>query len=226
MRILLVDDDPKFRKFTTMALEEAGYQYDIASNGEEGLEKLRTSPPGTFELILLDIQMPGKSGWDLLESIRASGDETPVVYVTSRDDLQDRVKGLRLGADDYVSKPVEYEELIARLEAVVRRRHSLPSINFGMLHIDLARRKVENEGRGIDLSPREFDLLLALVRAKGDVVSRTTLLREVWDMDFDPETNVVDVHIGRLRKKLDSGSGSMIETVRGEGYRVRAHTPS
>ena len=226
MKVLLVDDDLKFRKFTSIALEEAGYSYEVASNGEEGLEKLQAAAPGTYDLILLDIQMPGSDGWGLLEAIRTSGDETPVVYVTSRDELQDKVKGLRLGADDYVSKPVEYEELIARLEAVVRRRQSLPTVNDGEMCVDLARRKVETGGRPVDLSPREFDLLLALVRAKGEVVSRTTLLREVWDMDFDPETNVVDVHIGRLRKKLDGREGSWIETVRGQGYRMKTVSPS
>lgn len=220
MKVLLVDDDPQFRRFTTIALQEAGIEYSAATDGEEGLRLLGEAPPGSFDLVLLDVQMPGASGWELLERIRANGDETPVVYVTSHDELQDRVRGLRLGADDYISKPVEYEELIARLEAVVRRRQSMPSITYGELHVDLARRRIERGGRAIDLSPREFDLLLALVRSRGEVVTRTTLLREVWDMDFDPETNVVDVHIGRLRKKVDARGTALIETVRGQGYRI------
>ncbi len=222
MRILVVDDDPQFRRFTTLALEAAGYAYDVAADGEEGLARLRASDRGAFDAVLLDVEMPVASGWDLLASIRDAGDETPVLFLTGRADVQDRVAGLRLGADDYVLKPVEYEELIARIEAVVRRRASLPTVSWEDLHIDLATRTVRRAGSVVEFSPREFDLVLSLVQARGDVVSRETLLSEVWAMDFDPGTNLIDVHIGRVRKKLQRHGASLIETVRGRGYRMRS----
>lgn len=220
MRILVVDDDSKFRRFTTLALEAAGYEYEIAENGEQGLAALEDSPPERFDAVLLDVEMPVSSGWDLLTAVREKGNEVPVLFVTGRGDVEDRVSGLRMGADDYVTKPVEYEELIARIEAVVRRRRSLPSLVLGDLHIDLARRAVERSGQPVDLSPREYDLLLRLVQAEGEPVSRAELLRDVWSIEFDPGTNVVDVHIGRVRKKLNRLGRSLIETVRGRGYRV------
>jgi len=220
MRILVVDDDPKFRKFTTLALETAGIDYAVAEDGVHGLLALEDSSTGHFDAVLLDIEMPVASGWDLLYAIREKGSEIPVMFVTGRADVADRVKGLRMGADDYITKPVEYEELVARIEAVLRARQSMPVLHFGNLSMDLGTRKVIRGGAPVELSPREYDLLLRIVQADGQPVSRKTLLRDVWNMDFDPETNVVDVHVGRVRRKLNRTGPSMIETVRGEGYRA------
>jgi len=215
VRVLIVDDDADFRAFTTAAMESADIEYQAAEDAEAGLALMRE---GKFDLILLDVWMPGASGMSLLMQIREAGNETPVIFVSAAGEVDDRVKGLRMGADDYLVKPVAYDELIARMEAVLRRRQSLAPIQFGALSLDLARRKVERAGRAVNLSPREYDLLFALVSAKGEVISRQELMRDVWNMDFDPGTNVLDVHIGRLRKKLDRHGRPLIKTVRGKGY--------
>lgn len=220
VRILVVDDDAAFRRFTTIALEEAGIEFEAAEDGDEGLAILQRRATGYFDAVLLDVEMPVRTGWDLLFQVREAGNEVPVIFITGRTAVEDRVKGLKLGADDYISKPVEYEELLARVDAVLRRRQSLPTIDYGDLSMDLARRRVTRAGATLELSPREYDLLLALVRAHGEPLSRAQLLLEVWDMDFDPETNVVDVHIGRVRKKLNRLGPTLIETVRGRGYRA------
>lgn len=220
LRILVVDDDPTYLRVTEIGLETAGMECATATNGELGLGLLEREGPGAFDAVLLDVEMPECGGWELLLRVRERGDEVPILFVTGRDSLEERVRGLRLGADDYIVKPAEFDEVLARIEAVVRRRRALPTLQYGSLTLDLARRRVARAGNSVDLSPREYDLLLALVQAEGQVVSRTELLREVWDMDFDPETNVIDVHIGRVRKKLGRFGASCIETVRGEGYRV------
>lgn len=222
MRILIVDDDPAFREFTTLALTTAGFEHEVAENGKLGLERLRAVPAGHFDAVLLDVQMPEQSGWELLYEIREAGNEVPVLFITGLTEVADRVKGLRLGADDYILKPVEYEELIARIEAVVRRRLAQPKIEYGQLMIDPAWRHVHYHGKLVDLSAREYDLLFCLVQAGGKVVSRKELLDIVWNIRFDPETNVINVHITRLRKKLGRCGPPMIETVRGEGYRALA----
>jgi len=223
VKVLIVDDDAEFREFTTVAMTSAGISYDAAEDVEGALALMREK---TFDLILLDVRMPGASGMSLLMQIREAGNETPVIFVTGAGDVDDRVKGLTMGADDYIVKPVAYDELIARMEAVLRRRRSLAPIEFGDLALDLARRKVERAGQPINLSPREYDLLFALVSAKGEVISRKELMRDVWNMDFDPGTNVLDVHIGRLRKKLDRQGRPLIKTVRGQGYCIaRYDTP-
>jgi DNA-binding response OmpR family regulator len=220
IRALIVDDDPGFHSFVEIALEEAGMHCRVAESAEHALELLELVPAGTYDVILLDVEMPGASGWELLERLRSEGDEVPVIYVSARGTTADRVRGLRLGADDYLAKPVEFDELIARIEAVVRRRRSLSPIVFGDLTIDLARRRAERVGKRVELTPKEFDLLLTLVRADETVLSRQDLLREVWDMEFDPGTALLDVHLGRLRKKLDRFGRPLIETVKGEGYRA------
>lgn len=215
MRVLIVDDDAEFRAFTAVAMDSAGITYEAAEDVAGALAFMREEK---FDLILLDVRMPGTSGMSLLMQIREAGNETPVIFVTGVGDIDDRVKGLRLGADDYLVKPVAYDELIARMQAVLRRRQSLAPIEFGDLALDLARRKVERAGQPVNLSPREYDLLFALVSAKGEVISRKDLMRDVWNMNFDPGTNVLDVHIGRLRKKLDRVGRPLIKTVRGKGY--------
>lgn len=226
LRLLVVDDDARFRRITTIALEAAGIEYEEADDGEQGLAALERSPSGRFDAILLDVDMPRIDGWELLLQVREKGNEVPVLFITGRDTTEERVKGLKIGADDYIVKPVEFPELLARIEAVIRRRRSLPTIDYGDLRLDLARRRVERAGQPVELSPREYDLLLVLVEANGDPVSRVDLLRKVWDMDFDPETNVIDVHVGRVRKKLNRQGPSMIETVRGQGYRALRCDPA
>ena len=220
MRVLVIDDDEDYREYTVAALEGADISYVSASNADEGRQALEAHPTGHFDLILLDVDMPGPSGWDTLIALRESGNEIPVIFVSGCESVEERVRGLRLGADDYLVKPVAYEELLARMDVVLRRRRELTPVEYGDLRLDLARRKVERAGTRVDLSPREYDLLLALVQAKGEVKSRTEILEEVWDMQFDPGTNVLDVHIGRLRRKLDRHGRPAIETVRGKGYRI------
>ena len=220
MKVLIVDDDSDFLTFTTIAMEAAGISYETAASAEDCLALMTERTPGAFDLILLDVEMPGASGTDLLMKLREHGDQIPVIFVSGRGRTEDRVHGLRLGADDYIVKPVEYEELIARMEAVLRRRASLAPIKWGDLSFDLARRSVARAGKAMNSSPREYDLLLTLARAQGEVVTRKNLLRDVWDIEFDPGTNVLDVHIGRVRKKLQFAGTPLIETVRGEGYRL------
>jgi DNA-binding response OmpR family regulator len=216
---LIVDDDPKLRNYVCAGLEQSGIEGVPAPDGQSALAILEDDSRG-FDLILLDVMMPEVTGWDLLADLRERGRETPVIFVTARDSVEERVRGLRLGADDYVIKPFAFQELIARIEVVIRRRKELPPIEVGDLKLDLARRQARRGETSIDLSPREFDLLLALVRAEGRTLSRTELLRDVWGIEGEPATNLVDVHIGRLRRKLDAHGPSLIHTVRGEGYRL------
>ncbi|MBI5362937.1 MAG: response regulator transcription factor [Planctomycetes bacterium] len=220
MRCLLVDDDPKFRSYVSSGLEQSGIACQTAEDGAAALQVLDQAGEGAFDLILLDVMMPVKTGWELLHELREHGRETPVIFVTARDTVEERVKGLKLGADDYIIKPFAFEELVARIDAVIRRRQSMPPLEYADLQLDLGRRAVRRSGKVIELSPREFDVLRWLVMHHDRVVSRTELLHEVWGIDFDPETNIVDVHVARLRKKLDKHGRPLIQTVRGEGYMV------
>ena len=220
MKTLLVDDDQTFVLFMEAGLASAGVELTVASSGDEARKVLLSKAPGHFDVILLDIGLPGISGLDILTTIREAGNETPVIIVSGESRTGHKVKGLSLGADDYIVKPPEIEELVARMEAAVRRRELLEPLEYGEVQLDLAQRRVSRSGRRVDLSPREFDLLLALVRAKGNLVSRQTLLHDVWDMDFDPGTNVLDVHVGRLRRKIDAGGNPLIQNKRGKGYRI------
>jgi two-component system OmpR family response regulator len=220
MRVLVVDDDPDFRSFVLASLRRVGIDSEGASDGlmaKELLDRVGVEP---FDLILLDVKMPGQSGWDLLLELRELGRETPVIFLSGLDSVEERVKGLRLGADDYVPKEFDFDELVARIGAVIRRRRSLAPIEYADLKLDLAKRTAWRGGQQIVLSPREFDLLRTLVSRAGQVVSRSDLLREVWSLDIDPQTNVVDVHVARLRRKLDGHGVPLIQTVRGEGYRL------
>jgi DNA-binding response OmpR family regulator len=219
MRILVIDDDPKLRDYVRAGLTESGMQCETAADGEAALRLLQEDARG-FDLILLDVMLPARSGWDLLLQIRELGRETPVIFVTARDTVDERVRGLKLGADDYVIKPFAFSELLARIEVVLRRRKTLPPIEIRDVKLDLVSRAAYRNGHKIDLSPREFDLLLALVRSEGRTLTRADLLRDVWGFEREPETNLVDVHIGRLRRKLDRHGPSLIATVRGEGYRI------
>jgi DNA-binding response OmpR family regulator len=220
MNALVVDDDPKFRSYVSSGLEQSGIRTRTAADGREALELLCSYATEPLDVILLDVMMPAKSGWELLHDLRERGRETPVIFVTARDSVAERVKGLKLGADDYIIKPFAFEELLARIDAVLRRRRSLAPIEHRDLSLDLTRRAARRGGHPLELSPREFDVLRVFVENHERVVTRPQLLHEVWSIDCDPETNIVDVHVARLRKKLDRFGPPLIQTVRGEGYRL------
>lgn len=218
VNLLLVDDDPKFRGFMQKGLRESGMSIETAASGEEATRLLEERGPGSFDLLLLDVMLPRSTGWDVLERLRKRGDPTPVIFLTARSAVEERVKGLSLGADDYVIKPFEFSELLARIEAVRRRHANSSTLVIGGLRMDLEHRVVDCRGVRIEMSPREFELLLTLARAKGRVLSRGELLKQVWGMEFDPRTNVVNVLIARLRRRLDAWLPGLIRTVVGEGY--------
>jgi two-component system copper resistance phosphate regulon response regulator CusR len=220
LRVLIVDDDPELCRVLEIGLAESGLTSGTALDGDGALKQLAESPAGHYDLILLDLVMPGKDGWQLLEALREAGRDIPVIVVSAKDKAEDKVRCLRLGADDYVVKPFLIDEIVERIAAVVRRRRALSPIEIGDLRLDLAQRRVIRSGKPVALSPREFDLLMVLSRAKGEVISREDLLREVWDITFDPGTNLLDVHLGRLRKKIDRHGRPAIQNVRGEGYRL------
>jgi len=220
MRVLIVDDDPGLRGVIARGLEKAGMECTAAASADEA-ERVMAQGPG-YDVMLLDVVMPGRSGFELLEALRARGDDTSIIFLTGQHAVGERIRGLRMGADDYVVKPFELNELEARIEAVFRRRQMIPVIEIGTLKIDLGRRFVEHEGKRLEMSPREFDVLRALVESHGKVVTRAMLLHSIWGIDFDPGTNLVDVVIGRLRKKLGSDGPRYIETIVGEGYRFSA----
>jgi two-component system OmpR family response regulator len=219
MRILVVEDDPKLRSFLRQGLCESGVECVALEDGARARAYLE-GEPDPFDVILLDVMMPVKDGWELLAELRALGNETPVLYVTARDAVEERVKGLRLGADDYIIKPFAFDELLARIEAVVRRRRPQPE-HYADLQLDALERTVRRGAQLIELSPREFDLLRVLLAHRERVLTRAQLLHQVWAIDFDPGTNIVDVHVARLRRKLDRpGLVPLVQTVRGEGYRL------
>ena len=221
VRVLLVDDDPAFRRHTSVGLTDAGIDHDAASSAAEALRFLEARGPDVYDVVLLDVEMPGRTGWELLRELRELGHDVPVIFLTVHEALEERVKGLELGADDYIVKPCQLEELRARLHAVVRRRNRDEIVKVGDLRLDLALRKAERSGNGIDLSPREFELLTVLARSAGTAVSRRELMRRVWGADGDSNTNVLEVHVWRLRKKLEQFGPPVIETVRGVGYRMQ-----
>lgn len=220
MNLLIVDDDQAILSVVERGLTADGMDVTSASDVPQALSLLNTSPAGHFDLIVLDVKMPGATGLDLLNELREAGSQIPVIFVTGLASLEDKVAGLGLGADDYIVKPFQIAELRARIRAVLRRRESLAPIEYGELRVDVASRQVQRGGEKLDLSPREFDLLFRLVRAKGELVSREELLRKIWELEFDPGTNVLDVHVGRLRRKLDKLGQPLIENVRGQGYRI------
>ncbi|MFZ4690390.1 MAG: winged helix-turn-helix domain-containing protein [Polymorphobacter sp.] len=225
MAILCVEDDITTADYIAKGLVDAGYTVEVAKNGIEGLRMARA---GDYNTIVLDRMLPGLDGLALLSALRSDGDTTPVVMLSALASLDERVKGLRGGADDYLGKPFGFAELLARIQAVRRRAavtatSSVPPTRLAIadLEVDLLSRHVSRAGRKIELQPREFRLLEFLLRHQGEVVTRTMLLEGVWDYHFDPGTNVIDVHISRLRKKLDDGGAkSLLHTVRGAGYRL------
>ncbi len=222
MRILVVEDDPKVASFLVRALQEEGHAVDAAADGESGASLAHLNP---YDLILLDIQLPKRDGLQVAAELRRNNVPTPILVLTSRDTIQDVVRGLNAGADDYLTKPFALEELLARVSALTRRQLGPTSgvLRFQDLEMDRLRREVKRAGHLLDLAPREFRLLEFFLLNPERVVGRTTLLEKVWDMSFDPETNVVDAHISNLRRKLEAGGlPRLIQTVRGAGYALRA----
>ena len=217
MRILIIEDEPKTAAYVRKGLSEHAYVVDIADNGIEGLH-LATS--GHYDLILLDVMLPGADGWTVLAALRRQR-QTPVLFLSARDEVADRVKGLELGADDYLVKPFAFSELLARIRTLLRRGAAQVEqrVRLADFDIDLARRRVNRAGERIDLTAKEYALLDYFVRHVGEVVSRTLIAEHVWDMNFDSDTNVVDVAVRRLRAKLDDPfSTKLIHTIRGVGY--------
>jgi two-component system OmpR family response regulator len=223
MHLLIVEDDSDTASYMRKGLTEAGYTVDHADNGRDGLF-LATS--GSFDAIILDRMLPGLDGLAVLQALRAANITTPVLILSALGQVDDRVKGLRAGGDDYLSKPFAFSELQARIEALLRRRDAQAvetKLVVGDLELDLLTRKVRRGAKPIDLQPREMRLLEFMMRHAGQVVTRTMLLEGVWDYHFDPQTNVIDVHISRLRQKLDKGFDKpLLHTMRGAGYSIRA----
>ncbi len=218
MKLLLVEDEKVTSDYLRTGLSEEGYTVDVARSGQEAEDKVTVQ---RYDLILLDVMLPGQDGFALCRRWRASGLKTPVLFVTARDSVRDRVEGLELGGDDYLIKPFAFEELLARVRALLRRPNRIEEslIAVGRLTVDPLRRLVTLEGRELPLSHREFQILERLARSRGQVVSRTVLWEAVWETDAEPQSNVVDVYIGYLRKKLGSDA---IQTVRGAGYKLVA----
>jgi two-component system copper resistance phosphate regulon response regulator CusR len=216
MKLLVVDDDPKYRAFVSRGLTESGITCETVASGEEALAALRKRD---YDLVLLDVMLPGLQGWDVLEAMRAEGRDVPVIWVTARDALDERIKGLRMGGDDYIVKPFAFGELVARIHAVMRRRMDRMNCKVGDLEFDYIEGRATRAGTAIDLTKTEQTLLRKLLENAGDTLTRAELLQSVWGMDFVPGTNIVDVHIRRLRRKIDEPFGSpLIHTVRGAGY--------
>ncbi|MFH1037292.1 MAG: response regulator transcription factor [PVC group bacterium] len=219
MRILLVEDDVKIARFIVKGLEQAGYAVDHADNGVDGLHLALFEP---YDAGVVDIILPGLDGLTLVQRLREAGRAVPIVILSAKRSVEDRIKGLQLGSDDYLVKPFAFSELLARIRALIRRTSSVPettSLRVGDLFLDLLTREVTRGDRKIDLQPSEFALLEYLMRNAGRVVSRTMIIEHVWNYNFDPLTNVVEVRVSRLRRKIDPGlEKSMIHTIRGVGY--------
>ncbi|BAH39055.1 MAG TPA: DNA-binding response regulator [Gemmatimonas aurantiaca] len=222
MKILVIEDDPTVGEFVRRGLEEQRWQTDLCNNGLEG-ERMALSQP--YDLVILDMRLPGRNGLDVLRTLRSSGFERPVLVLTAQDAVDAKVETLRAGADDYVTKPFAFEELLARAEALLRRPRALasPQLRVGDLELDQGTREVLRAGELIELTPKEFAVLEYLMRHAGRVMSRTLITEYAWGYHFDPGTNIVDVVINHLRKKIDARfDKKLITTVRGVGYMIRS----
>jgi two-component system OmpR family response regulator len=222
MRVLVVEDDMKAASYLANALRESGHNCELASDGEEGLEMARNDQ---FDVLVLDRMLPKRDGLSIVEALRQEGNRTPVLILSALGSVDDRVTGLRAGGDDYLAKPYAFSELLARIEALARRsspEEASPKYIVGDLVLDRLAHKVTRAGEPIVLQPREYRLLEYLMKHAGQVVTRTMLLENVWDYHFDPQTNVIDVHISRLRAKIDKTyEKPLLHTIRGAGYMIR-----
>ncbi len=223
MKILVIEDDRQAASYLAKGLKEAGHVVDVANDGKEGMYLAGAEH---YDVMIVDRMLPGRDGLSLVQVLRAAGNDTPVLFLSALGSVDDRVKGLKAGGDDYLTKPFAFSELLARIEVLVRRRGAAQPqtrLVVGDLELDLLSRSVKRAGKTIDLLPREFSLLEYLMRNAGSVVTRTMMLENVWDYHFDPQTNVIDVHIARLRQKIDKDfPTALIHTVRGAGYSLRA----
>ncbi|MDD5324342.1 MAG: heavy metal response regulator transcription factor [Polaromonas sp.] len=219
MKVLIVEDEPKMGDYLRLGLAEAGFVADLARTGTDGLHLALT---GDYDLLVLDVMLPGLNGWQLLQSLRRSGNALPVLFLTARDQVDDRVKGLELGADDYLVKPFAFSEFLARVRTLLRRGKGNiePTVlRIADLELDLLRRRAQRGGRRIDLTAKEFALLELLLRRQGEVLTRSLIASQVWDMNFDSDTNVIEVAMRRLRAKMDDDfEPKLLRTIRGMGY--------
>jgi two-component system, OmpR family, copper resistance phosphate regulon response regulator CusR len=223
MRVLVIEDEKKTAAFLAKGFREAGLVVDLARDGETGLKSARGAK---FDLLVVDVMLPKKDGWEVVAELRRDGIRTPILFLTARDSVRDRVKGLELGADDYLVKPFAFSELLARVRSVLRRAPQIQSehLRIDGLEIDMQRHKAVRSGVPLNLTPKEFLLLAHLVRSAGEVVSRAEIAEHVWDIGFKTDTNVVDVVIRRLRAKVDDRfKTKLVHTVRGVGYVLKAH---
>ena len=223
MKILVVEDEAKICDYVRQGLTEAGFVVDTARNGLDGLH---LSTTGHYDLVLLDVMLPDIDGWRILKSLRDAGNQVPVLFLTARDSVEDRVKGLELGADDYLLKPFAFAELLARVRTLLRRGNTTiieTTLKVADLELDLMRRRVTRSNQRIALTAKEFALLELLLRRRGEVLPRSLIASQVWDMNFDSDSNVIDVAIRRLRAKIDDDHAvKLIHTVRGMGYMLDA----
>lgn len=225
MKLLIVEDEPKTGEYLHQGLVEAGFVVDLVRNGVDGLHHALTE---AYDLVILDVMLPGLNGWQIVAGIRRAGKDVPVLFLSAQDDVTDRVQGLELGADDYLVKPFVFSELLARVRTLLRRGSKIKEsdlLKAGDLELDLIRRRVTRGGRKIELTVKEFSLLELLLRRQGEVLPRSLIASQVWDMNFDSDTNVIDVAVRRLRAKVDDGfDQKLIHTARGMGYVLEAPT--
>ena len=222
VKILLIEDDKQVAEFVCEGLEAQGYAVDVAHDGEKGRQRAIDKH---YDLLIVDRMLPGCDGLAIVESVRANANRVPVLFLSALGDVDDRVKGLKAGGDDYLVKPFAMEELLARIEVLLRRKDALPTtrLKVGELELDLLTQKVTRQGKNLNLQPREFRLLEYLMKHAGQVVTRTMLLENVWEYHFDPQTNVIDVHVSRLRQKIDKDFDKpLLSTIRGAGYMLNA----
>ena len=223
MKLLIVEDEPKTGSYLRQGLEEAGYVVDLVADGVDGLHQASS---GDYQLLILDVMLPGMDGWNVLARLRDAGNPLPVLFLTARSSIPDRVQGLELGADDYLVKPFAFVELLARVRTLLRRGQVQPQaerIVIADLVVDTLRRRVQRGERRIQLSQKEYALLELLARRRGEVLPRSLIASQVWDMNFDSDTNVIDVAVRRLRAKIDDDfADKLIVTVRGMGYVLEA----